>query len=63
MAAYFTPKFFTFLRGLKRNNTRDWFAAHRDTYVADVDAPMLQFIADFGPRLRAISRSLPGTLG
>jgi uncharacterized protein (TIGR02453 family) len=57
VAVYFTPKFFTFLRRLKRNNTRDWFAAHRDTYVADVEAPMLQFIADFGPRLRAISRA------
>jgi len=57
MSAYFTPKFFSFLRRLKRHNDREWFAAHRETYVADVEAPMLQFIADFSPRLRAISRA------
>src|SRR4051812_13621269 len=57
VATYFTPKFFTFLRALKGHNTREWFADHRARYVADVEAPMLQFIADFAPRLRTISRA------
>jgi uncharacterized protein (TIGR02453 family) len=57
VAAYFTPRLFTFLRSLKRHNNRDWFADHRDRYVADVEAPMLQFVADFGHRLRRISRA------
>ncbi len=57
MPEYFTPRFFKFLRALKRHNTREWFADHRSTYVADVEAPMLQFIADFAPRLRRISRA------
>src|SRR5689334_20644848 len=53
--AYFTPKTFTFLRALKRHNNRAWFMDHRDRYLADVEAPMLQLIADFPPRPRAIS--------
>ena len=55
MSAYFTPAFFEFLRDLKRYNDRDWFAANRDRYTNDVETPMLQFIADFAPRLKAIS--------
>lgn len=57
MAAHFTPALFTFLRSLKRHNDREWFAAHRARYVADVEAPMLQFVADFAPKLRKISRA------
>ena len=53
--AHFTPACFAFLRDLKRHNDRDWFAANRDRYVADVERPLLQFIEDFSPRLRAIS--------
>jgi uncharacterized protein (TIGR02453 family) len=56
MAAHFTPDLFTFLRDLKRHNTREWFAANKDRYVASVEAPMLRFIADVGQRLPAISR-------
>jgi uncharacterized protein (TIGR02453 family) len=55
VSAYFTPAFFDFLRDLKRHNDRDWFAANRDRYTNHVEAPMLQFIADFAPRLKAIS--------
>jgi uncharacterized protein (TIGR02453 family) len=55
VSAYFTPAFFDFLRDLKSHNERDWFAANRDRYARDVEAPMLQFIADFAPRLKTIS--------
>jgi uncharacterized protein (TIGR02453 family) len=55
MSVYFTPAFFKFLRDLKRHNDREWFAANRSRYVAEVEAPMLQFIADFGQRLKTIS--------
>ena len=54
---HFTPAFFTFLRALKRHNDREWFNDHRDRYLADVEGPMLQFIADFAPRLKGISRA------
>ena len=55
MPAHFTPRYFQFLHGLKRHNDRAWFAANKDRYVADVEAPRLQFIKDFAPRLKAIS--------
>ncbi len=53
---YFTPGFFEFLRELKANNNRPWFTAHKARYETEVRDPMLQFIADFAPRLRRISR-------
>lgn len=57
MARHFTPAFFAFLRDLRRHNDRDWFAANRGRYASDVEGPLLQFIADFAPRLHAISRA------
>jgi uncharacterized protein (TIGR02453 family) len=54
--AHFTPDLFDFLRDLKRHNTREWFLANRDRYVASVEAPMLLFIRDVGERLPSISR-------
>ena len=58
MAKYFTAGLFTFLRDLKRHNRRDWFLAQRERYTAEVEAPMLAFITDLAPRLRAISSSI-----
>ncbi|MCP3982183.1 MAG: DUF2461 domain-containing protein [bacterium] len=51
---HFTPALFRFLRQLKRNNSREWFAKNKPRYLEDVRDPMLQFIADFGPLLRKI---------
>jgi uncharacterized protein (TIGR02453 family) len=52
---HFTPGFFAFLRDLKRHNDRAWFAANKDRYVAEVEAPMLRFISDAGERLPSVS--------
>jgi uncharacterized protein (TIGR02453 family) len=52
---HFTPALFGFLRDLERNNDRDWFAAHKARYVAEVRDPMLDFIAGFAPHLKLIS--------
>ena len=57
MPGHFTPGFFKFLRDLKRHNDREWFAANRERYVAEVEAPVQQFITEFAPRLRAMSRA------
>ncbi|MGH7864706.1 MAG: DUF2461 domain-containing protein [Candidatus Binataceae bacterium] len=54
--AHFTPRFFGFLKELKANNRRDWFVANKPRYESEVRDPMLNFIAEFAPRLRAISR-------
>ncbi len=66
---YFSPNLFKFLRQLKKNNRREWFADNKERYLSDVRDPMLQFISDFAPRLAEISphfvadpRSVGGSL-
>jgi len=54
--AHFNPRLFQFLRQLKRHNERAWFQDNKARYVADVQQPMLRFIADFAPPLAKISR-------
>jgi uncharacterized protein (TIGR02453 family) len=53
---YFSPSLFAFFRDLQANNNRQWFLANKPRYESAVRDPMLEFIADFGPRLRGISR-------
>jgi uncharacterized protein (TIGR02453 family) len=59
-APRFTGQSLRFLRALKRNNRREWFAAHRDDYEAHVRQPMADIIArladdfrEFGPEFVA----------
>ena len=52
---YFTRGTFEFLTELKANNNREWFDANRQRYANEVETPMLQFIADIGERMPAIS--------
>lgn len=40
----FSPEALRFLRGLRRNNDRDWFEARRDVWEHDLKAPMLALI-------------------
>jgi uncharacterized protein (TIGR02453 family) len=51
----FTPDLFAFLRELAANNDREWFAANKARYVADVQEPALAFIEDVGVRLAEVS--------
>jgi uncharacterized protein (TIGR02453 family) len=53
--ACFGPELFTFLRELRDHNDREWFAANKARYEADVLEPALAFIEDFGYRLGEIS--------
>lgn len=55
--AHFSPEFFAFFRDLKRHNDREWFGDNKARYLEHVEGPMLQFIADFAPRLHTISRA------
>ena len=50
-AAHFTPASLKFLKGLKRNNDRDWFNARKHLYEAEVKAPMLAVIAEVNDAL------------
>ncbi|MGH2795262.1 MAG: DUF2461 domain-containing protein [Actinomycetota bacterium] len=55
---HFDKRTLTFLSGLKRNNDRDWFQAHKDDYEADLKEPFLDFISDAGPQLAKISKHI-----
>ena len=53
---YFGSESLTFFRGLKRNNARPWFEAHREDYEAHVREPLSALVremdnrfADFAP--------------
>ena len=48
----FTAEALKFLRGLKRNNRRDWFDARREVYEAHVRQPMLAVIGRLSDDLR-----------
>jgi uncharacterized protein (TIGR02453 family) len=52
---FFTPELFAFLRQLKRNNNREWFAKNKARYQQfGIDAAMA-FIEGFAPHLAKIS--------
>jgi uncharacterized protein (TIGR02453 family) len=55
-SAYFKPAFFQFFRELKSNNHREWFQANKTRFETEVRDPMIHFISDFAPHLRAISK-------
>ena len=55
MQAHFGPELFQFLRELRANNDRGWFADNKARYIHDVKEPLLDFIADFEPHLHSIS--------
>jgi uncharacterized protein (TIGR02453 family) len=53
--AYFSPELFQFLRRLKKNNKRDWFAKHKGEYQEFIVEPALLFINDFALPLSKLS--------
>jgi uncharacterized protein (TIGR02453 family) len=53
--SYFSPALFAFLRELKANNRREWFADNKARFIRDVETPVLEFITDLGPRLAAVN--------
>jgi len=54
----FTRDAFKFLRELRENNDRAWFAANKERYEKYVRQPALKFIAEFSPKLAKISPHL-----
>jgi uncharacterized protein (TIGR02453 family) len=51
----FGPELFRFLKDLKANNDRTWFAENKDRYEREVREPALAFVEDFAPHLNDIS--------
>lgn len=66
MSTYFSPDSLRFLRGLARNNSREWFHAHKPDYEAHVRAPFQRLLTDLQPVLAEVSahyRADPKTVG
>ena len=66
MTTYFSDASFKFLRGLARNNNKEWFAAHKAQYEEHVRQPFLCLLVDLQPDLAAVSphfRADPRTVG
>ncbi|HYV97543.1 MAG TPA: DUF2461 domain-containing protein [Gemmatimonadaceae bacterium] len=50
----------TFLKGLKKNNRKEWFEANRETYEHDVREPMIQLVDELDAVLGAMAPELRG---
>jgi uncharacterized protein (TIGR02453 family) len=59
----FSPGLFAFLRELAANNDREWFAANKARYMAEVQEPALAFVEDVDLRLPGeVSAHFAGSL-
>lgn len=56
----FSPKAFTFFRGLAKNNRKEWFEEHRGDYEQHVKTPMLALVEEMDVRLATI---IPEVIG
>lgn len=56
----FRPDALKFLRGLKRNNRREWFERHRAAYEAEILDPMRVLVEEMDVRLARIAPEITG---
>lgn len=57
----FRPAALTFLRGLKRNNRKEWFEEHRPRYELEIKQPLLALIEEMDVRLASLAPEIVGT--
>ena len=55
MPAHFTPAALKFLRGLARNNDREWFEARREIFEHEIKQPMHAVITEVNDALAAFA--------
>jgi len=58
--SYFTEASLRFLRGLARNNKREWFEAHRAEYEEHVKAPMADLVREMDVRMSTFAPEIGG---
>ncbi|MEO0811221.1 MAG: DUF2461 domain-containing protein [Myxococcota bacterium] len=56
--AHLTPKLFSFLRDLTKNNNREWFADNKRRYEEHVKAPLIALIEEIEAPLMKVSPHL-----
>ena len=57
---YFGREALVFLRGLKKNNRRPWFEAHREEYEQHVRQPMADLVEEMDLRLAGFAPEMTG---
>ncbi len=57
----FSPKAMTFLRGLTKNNRKEWFEEHRAEYEQLLKQPLAQLIEEVDVRLATIAPEIIGS--
>jgi uncharacterized protein (TIGR02453 family) len=55
---YFSTELYKFLKQLKKNNNRKWFAKNKQRYETVVQKPSLRFVKDAGKQMKAVSSQL-----
>jgi uncharacterized protein (TIGR02453 family) len=55
MGTHFSPEAMKFLRGLARNNDREWFEARRDVYERALKAPMLALVEEINEAMEGFA--------
>jgi len=55
MPTHFSPETLKFLRGLVRNNDREWFEARREVYERAAKAPMLALVDEINHAMEAFA--------
>lgn len=56
----FTPAALRFLRGLAKNNNKEWFEAHRAEYENEVREPMRDLIGEMNAKLAVFAPEIGG---
>lgn len=57
----FSRQALTFLRGLKRNNEREWFTARKDEFEETLLTPMRLFVEEMDVRLASFAPEISGS--
>lgn len=58
MSRHFSDKTFRFLRALGRNNSREWFAAHKADYETQLRQPVAAGFAGMAPMVDYLCAAL-----
>jgi uncharacterized protein (TIGR02453 family) len=56
----FTKKALDFLKGIKKNNNKQWFEAHRQEYEAELREPMRELIGEMSVRFKGFAPEIMG---
>jgi uncharacterized protein (TIGR02453 family) len=58
---HFTPQALAFLRGIRKNNRKEWFEAHREQYEQALKRPLAALIEEMDVQLATIAPEIIGS--